>query len=191
MKPIKLKQSVTEKDLMLAGFSFTSSGMPYRYKENEEKTIIIVREGEEYILKWRYQSQEGKSLINEIGDILDLFDIEDKPKEITVTGLNELAKDIHKNAVAHGWWEEERSFGEIIALIHSEVSEALEEYRNGNKMHYKDKKGKPEGVAVELVDVIIRVLDFLGKKEVDVETLIKEKHEYNKKRDYKHGNKVI
>lgn len=36
--------------------------------------------------------------------------------------MNELAKEIHQNAVEHGWWEEERSFGEIVALCHSELS---------------------------------------------------------------------
>ena len=41
--------------------------------------------------------------------------------------VNEFAKEVHENAVAHGWWETARSFPEVAALIHSEVSEALEE----------------------------------------------------------------
>lgn len=40
-----------------------------------------------------------------------------------MTGVNEVAKEIHENAVAHGWWDEERGFPEVLALIHSEVSE--------------------------------------------------------------------
>ena len=44
--------------------------------------------------------------------------------------VNEFAKEVHENAVAHGWWETARSFPEVAALIHSEVSEALEEWRD-------------------------------------------------------------
>lgn len=92
--------------------------------------------------------------------------------------LSELVKDIHQNAVKHGWWEEERSFGEIIALCHSELSEALEEYRKGNQ---------PD----ELADCIIRILDYCGYADIDIEKAIKIKHEYNKTRPYKHGGKKI
>ena len=41
--------------------------------------------------------------------------------------LYKLAKEIHENAVTHGWWDEERNLLEIVALCHSELSEAVEE----------------------------------------------------------------
>lgn len=113
--------------------------------------------------------------------------------------VNEFAKEVHENAVAHGWWETARSFPEVAALIHSEVSEALEEWRDGNPAIYgccgipggvcefegscdKDEKTgtcKPEGVAVELCDAIIRILDYLAYMGVDVEAVLMAKHEYN------------
>ena len=37
-----------------------------------------------------------------------------------MTGWNDFAREVHENAVAHGWWEEERRFPEVIALCHSE-----------------------------------------------------------------------
>ena len=88
--------------------------------------------------------------------------------------VNEFAKEVHENAVAHGWWETARSFPEVAALIHSE-----------------EKTGtcKPEGVAVELCDAIIRILDYLAYMGVDVEAVLMAKHEYNKGREYRHGGK--
>jgi hypothetical protein len=49
-------------------------------------------------------------------------------------GLNELAAAVHENAVAHGWWEQERELPEILMLCVSELAEALEEYRSGRRL---------------------------------------------------------
>lgn len=105
--------------------------------------------------------------------------------------INEMAKEIHYNAIEHGWWDEERSIPEIIALCHSELSEALEEYRNGKSMCYEGEDGKPEGIAIEMVDCMIRIMDFLARESMDIEMLLEIKHHYNVGRPYKHGGKVI
>ena len=129
--------------------------------------------------------------------------------------LNEYRDKIHENAVAHGWWDEERSFGDIVALCHSELSEALEEYRSGRSMewkacnlyggscdkeecpHYKNNccecgnMDKPEGIAVEMADCLIRILDWCGKGGVDIDRIVQEKMAYNETRAYRHGGKKL
>ena len=121
--------------------------------------------------------------------------------------LNDFALEVHALAVRKGWWDEERSFGDIIALCHSELSEALEEHRDGSPLEYvRDPEGwgviprnempeighaRPLGVAVEMADCIIRILDWCGKEGIDIERVLTEKHEYNRHRPYRHGGKKI
>lgn len=105
-----------------------------------------------------------------------------------IEGLNRFAIRVHENAREHGWWDEPRTDGEIVALIHSELSEALEEMRDGKPPIYIE-DGKPKGVGVELADAIIRILDYCAAADIDIERAIYIKHQYNKTRPYKHGGK--
>ena len=116
-----------------------------------------------------------------------LFTLKGERKE---NKLNELAKRINTTAHEHGWWDEPRSFGDVIALCHSELSEALEAYRKGEAMMFLEGE-KPEGIAVEMIDCIIRILDYLGEMNIDVDSVIQKKMDYNEKRPYRHGGKKL
>lgn len=97
-------------------------------------------------------------------------------------------------ACEHGWWQEDkpRTFGDMIALFHSELSEALEAHRDGHSVTEIYYEGdKPEGVPVELADVLIRIFDFCQQYDVPIQKALMEKMLYNEKRPYRHGEKTI
>lgn len=112
-----------------------------------------------------------------------------------LNGWNYVQELVFRNAKTHGWWDEERSVGDLIALIHTEISEAFEEIRNGhepNEVYYNsDNPGKPEGFGVELADAVIRIMDLAEYFEIDLATLILKKHDYNVTRPYRHGGKKL
>jgi len=107
--------------------------------------------------------------------------------------LNELSEQIHETAVEKGWWNEPiRSFPEQLVLIHSEVSEALEQFREGHEPSaYYFVDGKPEGIPTELADIIIRVLDTCAYYGIDIDSFMALKLKYNEGRSYRHGGKRL
>ena len=115
--------------------------------------------------------------------------------------ITELLKESHKTAISKGWWDlpikkgevQDRNFGELLALCHSEISEALEEYRKGKKLdeiYYDKETGKPEGIAVEFADLFIRIADICEAYGIPLEEALEYKMEYNRGRPYRHGGKI-
>ncbi|HEY6021032.1 MAG TPA: hypothetical protein VIY48_14340 [Candidatus Paceibacterota bacterium] len=105
--------------------------------------------------------------------------------------LNELSEQIHDTAIKHGWWKENRNFGEVLALIHSEVSEVLEDWRNGMEFHaISMDEGKPTGIPIEMADILIRVLDACAGLEINIQRAVEIKMAYNQGRPYRHGGKI-
>ena len=116
--------------------------------------------------------------------------------------LTEWSHEVHALAIEKGWYEcrhclgapmsvrggcnacgnkgMHRNPGELIALIHSELSEALEELRNGNALN------SPE-VGEELADALIRILDMCAYAGIDIANAVAKKHETNRERPIKHG----
>ena len=95
-------------------------------------------------------------------------------------GINEYIRECHRVAKDKGWWDTERNDGELIALMHSELSEALEALRE---------HASKDAVAEELADCCIRIFDYCGAREIDLQEHLLKKIEYNKTRAYRHGKK--
>jgi len=119
-----------------------------------------------------------------------------KPAPVTHTPMNALAQEVLEINRANGWdvMTPERyaaalagedyavaKVATVVALIHSEVSEALEALRNCDRAN----------MAEELADVVIRCLDFAGGAGIDLDAAVAAKLERNRGRGYRHGGKAV
>lgn len=113
-----------------------------------------------------------------------------------MTTIREAQEMVHALAVRKGWWDNDpkdaNSVAAKLALIHSEVSEALEEVRDSEDLtEVEVVRGKLVGFSTELADVVIRVLDLASALGIDLQDAIERKHRYNETRTHRHGGRRL
>ena len=105
-----------------------------------------------------------------------------------IAAINSAAMKCYNQSKAMGWHKTKRDDGTMIALIHSEISEALEGIRKNLNDDHIPNRPMPE---VELADAIIRIFDFAVKKKWDIAGALAEKLKYNALReDHKLENRA-
>lgn len=123
------------------------------------------------------------------------MDIVENMPDAVSESINTLVRAIHQRNVDAGWWTDietgerkDRNVGELLCLIHSEISEAMEGYR---KNLNDDKLPHRPMIEVELADAFIRMLDLCGALNLDLGGAFVEKLNYNLSReDHKIENRL-
>lgn len=104
---------------------------------------------------------------------------------------------VHKIHEEKGWNNDGRTVGDDCALMTSEISELLQDWRDGygiNEVYYEDQPNgtsKPCGIPIELADLFIRGMNFAAEKGIDLEAALDEKIAFNATRPFRHGNRRL
>ncbi len=125
-----------------------------------------------------------------------------------LSNINELAQEVYRRNVEKGFYQEPKNIGEMIALLHSELSEALEcdrkdRYANADNEIWARLDASPDKVSFadlfretvkdtfedEIADTFIRLLDVSGFLGIDIQRHIEYKMKYNETREFKHGKR--
>lgn len=124
--------------------------------------------------------------------------IGDEHEGTSMTSLRRMTEEVVEVNKEKGWYEDDRTFGEEIALLHTEVSEAYEAWRDygfesvtleSHNDPYEPEK--PVDVASELADILIRLLDTCARHDIDLAVEYERKMRYNRARPYRHGGKRL
>lgn len=105
--------------------------------------------------------------------------------------LDEMQEEVYDNNLKHGWFDKIRSFGDDVALLHSEVSEMFEASRKNNWEKLLHGEYNPSSVTAEAADILIRLLDTCQRHGIDLESAFDAKMIYNRARPYRHGNRIV
>lgn len=113
--------------------------------------------------------------------------------------FDRMIEEVYRLNVSKGWFEQERTVGDMVALAHAEISEVLEAYRDhefadatkGNPPGFEAATPKPEGVGAEMADVLIRLLDMAKRWDIDLIAEYDRKMKFNWTRPYRHGRKRL